>query len=104
MKQNKIKKSSNFAFWLGFAPIAFFILMISIMTIVVITQNDTPVVVEDKPEVVSDTVYVECHKKHCEDLVIPAPTVKKKKVEEKRIDTVPTPLPENAENVEPIEE
>lgn len=103
MKQNKIKKSSNFVFWLGFAPIVFFIFMVLFMVILSINYKEKTVVVEDKPEVVHDTVFVECHKKHCEDLVIPVP-VKKKKVEEKRIDTVPTPLPENAENVVPIEE
>lgn len=103
MKQNKIKKSSNFAFWLGFTPIALFLLMVLFMVVVSINYKEKTVFVEDKPEVVHDTVFVGCHKKHCEDLVIPAP-VKKKKVEEKRTDTVPTPLPENPENVEPIEE
>lgn len=104
MKQNKIKKSSNFAFWLGFGPILFFVLSILGMSLVVVLHNDNnPVVAETIPEVKHDTIYVECHKKHCEDLVIPTPPLKKKKAEEKRTDTVPTSVPKEVENVEPIE-
>ena len=101
MNKNKIKKSANFVFWLGLSPILLFVTTTLFIIGFTIFHHNRQVGSVDTPEVIHDTVYVECPKKHCDDLVITP--VKKKVTKQKQTDTVPQSIPEEMETIDATE-
>lgn len=82
MKNNKkYKNSSQFLFWLGFSPVAIVLTGVLIITIGVLVNYQPSEVVETKPEVIHDTIFIECKKRHFEDVPVVTTTTQKKKVE-----------------------
>lgn len=81
MKNNKkYKNSSQFLFWLGFSPVAIFLTGVIIITIGILAKQPKRVV-DLKREVVHDTIFIECKKRHFEDVPVVTTTPQKKKVE-----------------------
>jgi hypothetical protein len=79
MKNNKkYKNSSQFLFWLGFSPVAVVLTGFLFIIVGVLINYQPREVVETKPEVVHDTIFIYCNKKHLEVPVVTTTTQKKK--------------------------
>jgi hypothetical protein len=82
MRNNKkYKNSSQFLFWLGFSPVAVVLTGVLIITIGLLVNYQPSEVVETKPEVIHDTIFIECNKRHFEDVPVVTTVPQKKKVE-----------------------
>jgi hypothetical protein len=65
MKANKIKSSGNFLFWIGFTPLLLISTFFISLIVMFLTHDNNPEVkIVEKPEVIHDTVYVQCQKTH----------------------------------------
>jgi hypothetical protein len=65
MKANKIKSSGNFLFWIGFTPLLLISTFFISLIVMFLTHDNNPEVkIVEKPEVIHDTVYVQCQKPH----------------------------------------
>lgn len=100
MNKNKIKKSANFFFWLGLSPFIVFIITILFIVCLIIFQKNRQVSIEVTPEAIFDTVYIQCQKKHCDDLMI---LPLKKETKKKQNDTIHKPIPQEMENIDTTE-
>jgi hypothetical protein len=82
MKNNKkYKNSSQFLFWLGFSPVVVVLTGFLFIIVGVLINYQPREVTETKPEVIHDTIFIECKKRHFEDVPVVTTTTQKKKVE-----------------------
>jgi hypothetical protein len=65
MKANKIKSSGNFLFWIGFTPLLLISTFFISLIVLFLTHDNKPETkIVEKPEVIHDTIYIQCQKPH----------------------------------------
>lgn len=99
--KNKHKSSGNFLLMVGIFPIAMIVVAALVILSMYIYNGNQKISekVEVEKEIIHDTVYVKCNKKHCDD--IPKfQEIKKKKVESVTPVVEPTNIPTPIEPVE----
>lgn len=99
--KSKHKSSGNFLFMVGIFPIAMVVITILVILSMYIYNGNQKISekVEVEKEIIHDTVYVKCNKKHCDDLP-KVHEVKKKKVES----VIPVVEPTNTNTpIEPVQ-
>ncbi len=86
MRNNKkYKNSSHFLFWLGFSPFVAILVVFIIIAVGVFNKYRPSIiaskVVENKQEVICDTLFIECKKRHLEDVSVTTKSNQEKRVE-----------------------